>query len=214
MQAARYAQIPTAEVRLSRNRRILVVTRFDRTPDGNYLGCEDFCVLSGMHAHGRYEGSYELIAKRIGEFVSPEHQSQAFEQLFATLALSCAVENGDAHLKNFAVLYQDPESPVRFAPAYDLISTTVYQQRDIMALLLDGSKAFRDRKRLTAFAQRACGMTSSRIAGVLQRIEHGIDKTRTQIRRYMKQHEDFTRAGKALLAVMERGTKRSILSDS
>ena len=58
MQAARHGGLPTAETRLSENRSILAVTRFDLTSDGAYLGFEDFCVLSGMRANGRYSGSY------------------------------------------------------------------------------------------------------------------------------------------------------------
>ena len=42
------AGIPTANLALSRNRRLLVAERFDRRPDGSYLGLEDFCVLEGM----------------------------------------------------------------------------------------------------------------------------------------------------------------------
>ena len=58
IQAARAAGIAAPDVRLSRNRRILVVERFDRSSQGTYLGCEDFCVLNALRAHGRYEGSY------------------------------------------------------------------------------------------------------------------------------------------------------------
>src|SRR5258708_32829145 len=129
LQAARHAGMKTSRARLADNRRILIVDRFDRQADGRYLGCEDFCVLNALRAHGRYSGSYELIAKRVGQFVSGSQQTHAFEQLFALVVLSCAVENGDAHLKNFAVLYQDAESEVTLAPAYDVITTTVDQSR-------------------------------------------------------------------------------------
>lgn len=105
MQAAELSGLPTARVTVSKNRRILLVDRFDIAPQGGYLGVEDFCVLSALRAHGKYDGSYELVAKRITQFVSPEHQATALEQLFAMVALFCAVENGDGHLKNFAVLY-------------------------------------------------------------------------------------------------------------
>jgi serine/threonine-protein kinase HipA len=91
LRAAHHAGIPTPNVRLSDDRRVLVVTRFDRRADGTYLGCEDFCVLSGLRAHGRYHGAYEDIATRITQFVSGEHQRAALTQLFAMLALSCAV---------------------------------------------------------------------------------------------------------------------------
>jgi serine/threonine-protein kinase HipA len=59
------------------------------------------------------------------------------------VALSCAIENGDAHLKNFAVLYENAQSPVVLAPAYDLVSTTVYHVRDVLALELDAIDAYR-----------------------------------------------------------------------
>jgi serine/threonine-protein kinase HipA len=210
MQAAHAAGIAAPDVRLSHNRRILVVERFDRTPQGTYLGCEDFCVLSALRAHGRYEGSYELIAKRIGQFVAPEEQSQALEQLFATVALCCALENGDAHLKNFAVLYENAQSAVRLAPAYDLVSTTVYRARDIMALELGGTKAFPARNRLIAFGRQACGLTSSRVKHVLQQVENGAHAAQAEIRKYMREHRDFSKAAEHLLAAMERGLNRSI----
>jgi serine/threonine-protein kinase HipA len=72
--------------------------------------------------------------------------------------LCCAVENGDAHLKNFAVLYEHPEGQVRLAPVYDIIATTPYNARDVLALTLGGSKAFPDRARLSDFGRRACGL--------------------------------------------------------
>jgi serine/threonine-protein kinase HipA len=212
MQAARAAGIAVPEVRLSRNRRILVVDRFDRTPQGTYLGCEDFCVLNALRAHGRYEGSYELIAKRIGQFVAPEEQSPALEQLFASVALCCAIENGDAHLKNFAVLYENAQSAVRLAPAYDLVSTTIYRARDVMALELGGSKAFPERNRLIAFGRQGCALSSSRVQRVLQRVEHGVHAAQAEIRKYMREHRDFSKAAKHLLAAMERGLNRSIRS--
>ncbi len=213
MQAARSAGIATPEVRLSENRRMLAVDRFDRTPQGGYLGCEDFCVLSGLRAHGRYQGSYELIAKRIGQFVDPAARPNALERLFSIVALCCAIENGDAHLKNFAVLYEDPERPVRLAPAYDLVSTTPYVARDTLALALGGSKAFPDRDRLLAFGRRACGLAPARAAAVLQRIEHGVEASCDRMRAYAKEHPDFANPAEHLVAAMQRGLNRSVRSD-
>ncbi|MGH8217136.1 MAG: type II toxin-antitoxin system HipA family toxin [Steroidobacteraceae bacterium] len=211
MRAARHAGIAIPEVRLSQNRRILVIDRFDLIADGSYLACEDFCVLSGLRSHGRYDGSYELVARRIGQFVSPEHQRSALEQLFAMVALSCAIENGDAHLKNFAVLYEGAQSPTRLAPAYDLVSTTVYHPRDVMALTLSGSKSFPDRRRLTAFGRRGCGLPGAKVREILDRVEFGVSEARTSIRQFARQHRDFARAGEYLLAAFARGLERSIV---
>jgi len=206
--AAQHAGITVPSLRLSDNRRILVAERFDLRYDGSYLGCEDFCVLNGLRAHGRYTGSYEGIAERIAQFVSLENQRQAFEQFFATIALSCAIGNGDAHLKNFAVLYENPEAPVRLAPSYDLVCTTLYQARDVLALTLARSKSFPDRKRLTTFAHTACNLTAARTIDLLDRVVAGIKRAIKDVRRYAKQHADFVPAAARLIAAFESGAAR------
>jgi serine/threonine-protein kinase HipA len=128
------------------------------------------------------------------------------------LSPCCAIENGDAHLKNFAVLYENAQSVVRLAPAYDLVSTTVYRTRDVMALELAGTKAFPERSRLIAFGRQACGLSSSRVRDVLQRVEHGVYAAQAEIRKYMREHRDFSTIAKHLLAAMGRGLSRSIRS--
>jgi serine/threonine-protein kinase HipA len=206
--AAQHAGITVPSLRLSDNRRILVAERFDLRYDGSYLGCEDFCVLNGLRAHGRYTGSYEGIAERIAQFVSLENQRQAFEQFFATIALSCAIGNGDAHLKNFAVLYENTEAPVRLAPSYDLVCTTLYQARDVLALTLADSKSFPDRKRLTTFAHTACNLSAARTIDLLDRVVAGIKRAIKDVHRYAKQHADFVPAAARLIAAFESGTAR------
>ena len=51
------------------------------------------------------------------------------------------VENGDAHLKNFGLLYSDPDQAER-APVYDVLTTTCFPglMADIPALPLNGRK--------------------------------------------------------------------------
>ena len=87
------AGIATSRVQLSENRRLLVAERFDLKPDGSYLGIEDFCVLDARRAHGRYDGSYENIARRISDFVSPNALAEAREQYALMVAFACAIEN-------------------------------------------------------------------------------------------------------------------------
>lgn len=208
MQAARLAGLPAANVELSANRRILVVERFDLLDDGRYLGVEDFCVLSGLRAHGRYEGTFELLAKRLRDFVSPQHQQESFERLFATVALCCAVENGDAHLKNFAVVYEDPEGAVRLAPAYDIVSTTPLKPRDVLALGLGGSKAFPDRTQLVEFGTRTCGLRARRCDQLLAQVLGGVRRVVPRVRRLMRTQSKFARAGEKLIGAFERGMRR------
>ena len=210
MTAARHAGIPTPHLELSENRKILVIERFDLLPDGRYLGVEDFCVLVGLRSHGRYASSYEKVAQRIGEFVSPDALPAAQSQFFSMLALSCAIENGDAHLKNFAVVYEHAESQVTLAPAYDLVATTPYVPRDVLALTLEGTKEFPSRKTLLRFAVRHCGLRQAKAVQLLERVEQGIAKAVTEMRRHVRQHPDFAQAGKHFIQVFERGRARSL----
>ncbi|NNM61300.1 MAG: hypothetical protein HKM03_03955, partial [Steroidobacteraceae bacterium] len=87
---AEAAGLAVPNLRLSANRQLLVVERFDLGADGNYLGLEDFCVLDGRRGHGRYDGSYEQIARRIKDFVSPALVRQSLEQFALMVAYSCS----------------------------------------------------------------------------------------------------------------------------
>lgn len=205
MQASRHAGLPTANVRLSENRQILVVERFDRTPDGHYLGFEDFCVLSGQRAMGRYSSSYEALAKQISRFVSPEHHPAAMRQLFGMVALSCIIKNGDAHLKNFAVLYDAPGINVRLAPVYDMLSTAPYLPKDIMALEIDGSKAYPTLAQLMGFARSACGLSKQTAAGVMHQVAQGVALALNEMQHYAASKPDFATSAAHFSQVFREG---------
>lgn len=156
MSIAREAGIAVPEFHLSKNRKLFVMRRFDRTAEGAALGFEDMAVLMGLSAANKYDASYERIAKAIRAYCSPEQQPHALAQLFDQVVLSCLVGNGDAHLKNFGVVYGHPhDGTVRLAPAYDIINTTAYIPEDGLALLLNGSKSlFAARANMQPLAER------------------------------------------------------------
>jgi serine/threonine-protein kinase HipA len=206
--AAVHAGLSTVNLSLSDNRRLLVAQRFDLRDDGSYLGVEDFCVLNALRAHDRYDGSYEDIAKRVRDFVTPTEVPAALEQLFLTVALCCAIENGDAHLKNFAVVYEDAQSTVRMAPAYDLVCTTVYVSDDSMALTLNESKAFPTRKALESFARRHCDSQPARTKQTLKRVAAGVKKSIQEINEYSRRRRGFDKAADRLVARFKHGLER------
>lgn len=142
MSIARASGIETPEFHLSDNHRLFIMRRFDRTGE-SHLGFEDMAVLMGMGAHQKYQGSYEHIARAIRLFCAPDQIQRALQQLFLSVAVSCLVGNGDAHLKNFGLLYSDPMAhDARLAPAYDIVNTTAYLPNDSLALQLAGQKSF------------------------------------------------------------------------
>ena len=211
LHGAAKAGIETSNVRLSDNRRLLVVDRFDLAPQGAYLGIEDFCVLDGRRAHGRYDGSYERIATRITDFVSPGALLKAREQFALMVAYACATENGDAHLKNFSVLYGNPLQDVAFAPAYDLISTTPYISRDTLALTLEGSKSFPDQVRLLKFIRQVTGKSERSARELLQQVAVGVNGAIGKARAYASRHKDAKAFADRLIAAFTRGLARLAL---
>lgn len=177
MSIARDCGLPVPEFYLSDNHRLFVMRRFDRGPEGQRLGFEEMLVLMGKGAARKYEGSYEQVARVAEMFCSPQHHRQALDQLFSQVALSCILGNGDAHLKNFGVLYGDPTvDDVRLAPAYDIVNTTAYLPDDSLALTLSGSKSlFASRVHLMDFANR-CRVEKprERIQALLAAVESGL----------------------------------------
>ena len=111
--------------RLAEDALALVIDRFDLRSDGTYRGFEDFCVLNARRTDEKYRGSYETsIMKRFTEFANSPHVGEDLERLFTLIAVNCALRNGDAHLKNFGILYDDVEGEARLAPVYDLVTTS------------------------------------------------------------------------------------------
>lgn len=155
MSVAREAGIPVPEFYLSKNAKLFVMRRFDRDSQLNPIGFEDMAALMGLAAQQKYSKSYSAIAKAIRLYCSPEQVKDSLAQLFAVVALSCIVGNGDAHLKNFGLLYSNPtQRDARLAPAYDIVNTTAYIPEDVLALDLAGNKSlFASRQGLLDFAQ-------------------------------------------------------------
>lgn len=202
------AGIRTAGLTLSENRRFLVAERFDRRMDGTYLGLEDFCVLEGMRSHGRYDGSYEGIARRIADFISPTALPPALEQYALMVAYSCAIENGDAHLKNFAVMYGTPEEEIRLAPAFDVLCTTLYLPRDTLALTLSGTKQFPSRDPLLRFMRNITSKSIPATVELLDRVARGVSAAIAHAQLYGKRDAMARKFSDRLIQVMTRGLAR------
>ena len=204
MRAALHAGLEVPQFELSKGGRFLVIERFDLSEQG-YLGFEDFCVLNGKTALQKYDGSYENVAKRIKDYVSPENVRPSLESFFKALVLSCAVKNGDAHLKNFGVLYTHTESAVRLAPIYDLVTTTTYKPNDILALTLGGTKRWPAKKALIAFARTHCNLTEARAQALLAEAVQGVQKASQEATRHMDKKPRFKKMGAAMLDEWRQG---------
>lgn len=180
MSVAREAGIAVPEFYLSDNAKLFVMRRFDRDEQLGCLGFEDMAALMGLGAEQKYSKSYSAIAKAVRLFCPPEQVPGSLAQLFAMVSLSCIVGNGDAHLKNFGLLYSDPgQRDAWLAPAYDIVNTTAYIPQDVLALDLLGNKSlFASRQGLLEFA-KVCDVARPQevIRGQLAALERVLNRS-------------------------------------
>ncbi|MEN9481720.1 MAG: hypothetical protein RLZZ298_3115 [Pseudomonadota bacterium] len=156
MSIARDAMLDVPSFWLSEDKKLFIVERFDIGGLG-YLGFEDMTSLMNKQNSEKYNGSYEYVAKAVTLFASPAYVTPSLHELFASITLSVLLRNGDAHLKNFGLLYTDPRSDdCRLSPVYDIVNTTAYIPKDILALKLNGSKFWPSARELAEFGKKHC----------------------------------------------------------
>jgi serine/threonine-protein kinase HipA len=200
--------------RLSEDGMALVIERFDLRSDGTYRGFEDFCVLNARRTDEKYRGSYETaVMKRLVQFANSRHIHEDLERLFALMALNCAIRNGDAHLKNFGIVYDDVLGEARLAPVYDLVTTAVYLPKDSMALTLNGTTRWPSAKELRRLGEIGMAGAPAKVRQILERIGDAIAQTIPDMRSYMKEHRDFAEVGERMLEEWEKGAAGSLRSE-
>lgn len=131
--------------------RLFAVKRFDRGPERELIHIEDIAQVRGFYPDAKYSGSFETV----GALVYRRRDIESLRELARRLAFSILIGNGDAHLKNWSLIYRDPRVPT-LAPAYDLVATFIYRPSVVgaedMALRFGGSKRFED-VRLSTFSR-------------------------------------------------------------
>ncbi len=131
LRAAQLAGLEVPRFELSDDANLLLIDRFDIRSDGARIGFEDLAALLGLRVNDRldnrkYLGSYQLVAETIGSYST--NRTADLNSFFKQLSLSVMVRNGDAHLKNFGMLYDGmADSNVRLSPLFDVVTTTIYK---------------------------------------------------------------------------------------
>lgn len=170
LQAARRAGLSVPNFSLSDSGQALVIDRFDLI-DGRYIGFEDFCVLNGVTSALKYKGGYEAkLFKRMVSYITPERLHGDLELAFRLFVLNCTLRNGDAHLKNFGLVYDHVDGEVGLAPAYDLVTTCAYIESDQMALTLNGSTRWPERDALISLGQSRANLPPRRSSQIIDEV--------------------------------------------
>jgi serine/threonine-protein kinase HipA len=99
------------------------IRRFDRDDARRPVHIEDLAQVRGLWPEQKYTGTFETVAN----LVHRGRDRDSLHQFVRRLAFCVLVGNGDAHLKNWSLIYEDPRIP-RLSPAYDLVATAAYVQ--------------------------------------------------------------------------------------
>lgn len=204
--AAREAGLVTPGFHLAEAGQLLAVERFDIDSKGRRLAFEEACALLGRPNSGKYAASYEELADVIRE-VPCEPVIDAMRDVFKAVALSMLLGNGDAHLKNFGILYDDVTRKW-LAPIYDLVCTTVYLPNDVPALTLAGQKAWPDVDTLRRFGLNACQLRKQEVSLCLEEVGHGLEAMMKLLTATDGYSEQERRLREHLLATASAATRR------
>ena len=147
--------IPTVSVMLSKHNKFLIVERFNYDQKNNtFLGFEEVLGLVGKNRDEKYSGSYELVAKVLYSVCTDKLETM--KNFFTLMVMNYFLKNGDAHLKNFGILYDENKENISMAPVYDVVTTTPYFYKDRPALTMFGKKVWLGKNELIKFGTEKC----------------------------------------------------------
>ncbi len=119
----------------------LAVARFDRKSGDTRVHMEEIAqVLDIPTARGSAKYSranFETIAVVVAALCGTESVGDVIDRI----VFNVLIGNGDAHLKNWAILYPDGRHP-SLSPVYDVVPTVLFMPGDDMGLNLRRSKSF------------------------------------------------------------------------
>jgi serine/threonine-protein kinase HipA len=134
------------DVWTSREEWAYAIRRFDRDANRDSVHIEDLAQVRDVYPEDKYLGNYETVAA----LAYRGHDLDGLREFACRLAFTILISNGDAHLKNWSLIYTDPRVP-RLAPAYDMVSTAYYLgERETLGLKFGGTRRF-DRANVITF---------------------------------------------------------------
>ena len=196
LKAVEKAGVKTANVKLSINNKFLIVEKFTLKNDGTFYGFEEILSLMDKNKESKYDGSYEQIAKIIYSYTSNKKESMI--AFYKTVVMNYLLKNGDAHLKNFGLLFDDDFKEIFYSPAYDVVNTVVYIHKDKPALMLEGKKIWHAKDTLIKFGQKSCLLSLSEAKKYYKDCFEALLWAIDELEKYLSEHQDF-KIGKMML---------------
>ena len=196
MKAVEKAGVWIPNIELSKNKKFLLVESFIHQGK-EIMGFEEVLSLMNKNKINKYQGSYEQVSKVIMQFST--NKTESMQQFFKTIVMNYLLKNGDAHLKNFGLLFNDDFTNIKFAPAYDIVTTTPYIIDDPPALTLAGRKIWHKKDALINFGRTHCLLSKNDAENFFQECLEALKESIGELKNYIEQTPHFETVGSQML---------------
>jgi len=210
LKACEKAGIEIPRITLSKNRKFLIVENFI-FQEREILGFEEILSLQDKNREGKYSGSYEQVAKSIYQFST--HKKNSLTAYYKMVVMNYLLKNGDAHLKNFGLLFDDDFGRIWLSPAYDVVNTTSYIYRDKPALTLQGKKVWFGQEALVTFGMKHCLLTRKEAERFYQQCANALRETITEIEGYITTNPAFETIGRRMIESFKVSLKNQTIKE-
>lgn len=102
---------------------------------------EDFAQALGIASADKYEKNNEEYMKKLFDVIRAHSADPMTDslKLWDICVFNYLIGNTDNHIKNLSLLYSEDLKSIRLAPAYDIVSTMIYERStENMALSING----------------------------------------------------------------------------
>lgn len=156
------------------------IRRFDRDDNRKLVHIEDLAQVRNVYPDRKYSGNFETVAALIYR----RRDLTALREFARRLTFIILISNGDAHYKNWSLIYPDRRIPT-LSPAYDLVCTAVYRADDEpedLGLKFGGTRRFaRVNARTFTRLEERLQVRGARLADI---VAETVDKTRAEWPQY------------------------------
>ena len=196
LKACEKAGIEIPHITLCKNRKFLIVENFT-FKENQIFGFEEILSLQDKNRNSKYDGSYEQVAKNIYQFTT--NKKESLRAYYKIVVMNYLLKNGDAHLKNFGLLFSRDFSHIWLSPAYDVVNTTSYIYRDKPALMLQGKKVWYNKESLVAFGVRDCLLKQKEANDLYEECVDALKESITDIEKYIINNPNFETIGRRMI---------------
>jgi len=216
LRVAQEMGLPTPTFHLAEDCTRIAIERFDVAVDQasgiQHKGFEDMCSLLALNSSDKFSGSLERVIRVLNEFCCEAAKQDSISRFYAQYSACMAIRNGDAHLKNFGLVYTGLDD-AELSPVYDMLTMSAYALRaqhgdalDEPALSFGGVRRWFTPKTQAQFAAR-CRVSASEQKRVSHTLCKAMEIVAGEIVAKAAEVESFQPTAQRLLELWSHGLK-------